>query len=895
MRQNGFFICVLLLCAVFACGAAAEEMYFEESFLPAGGTQEQIFDEAFFGGEDFFPAEPPAPDGEAEEPGEDGAADRSVVSIPNEESVKQNYDWQKAPANVTAEPLKENTVLLAWEHAADKLPKNVLYYVYERQADGTGTQVGKTAKKTLTLKNVPGGSHKYFVRAEYVNAKKERELYGARSAEKSVTVASALWQKAPALTAERTGDARVTLTWAKDTGASSYQVKVWHGGELVLTKDNVTSGTYTDTSAVAGKNTYEVRAYNGAAAKYGAAAKKTVTLPAEAWMTAPVVRKAVQLDAGTAKISFSHSSPAESYVIAGAGKTQTVAVGKLSRDAETGWFSVSVPLSGTGKKKVTVQPQGKNESGKTVKGTKSAAFQMVSLKETLLGATDVTAVADGNSVSVSWNNPNGNRIESDNFRIYLFNKSTKKLVKGTMQPDWTGVRCKINSVANGTYKVFVRILTGNDDDIADSLLYDTVNLEMPEVTVTGIAANDLKVTLSQTSVTLYEQTNTTKTLTATNSKGYDIVWSSSDPSVATVSGGKVTAKKGGTCYITAKTKVVVDSLTAYGTPVSCKVTVNPAVYRAVVIAEKNPHWNGYYDWYGRFHKQSFDAGVRFDNDRQYLETMLKGVGYSTVKTAVDISKAKTASLIKETFKDADKNDVSLVFFSCHGYVDRGAVSGALAYTDGTRLTATELAEMLESRIPAGRVAVFLGSCGSGALIEANGMTRRGEEENWGQPFIEAFADLGGTEDEELVARYDELSDLDSESKKSYYVMTAAERHESSSGREGSAAHCYNYFATWIGESAGYLRGGIYEDVPGKEGYIRYRKGKATSGEFSSPIPGDANGDRKIGFKECFNYVYDQRYNSTMGKLISYIAEEQYITMDTPLKYSSGADFPLFRR
>ena len=914
---------VFLLSLALLSGSLAEESFFEESFLEAAPAEESVFDEIFFPGEEFFSIDFPA----AEEEGE-GAAEaeaRSVLFLAPEATDSETYDWQKQPTEFAAVSAKANTVTLTWKPAVQKLPKNVKYYVYEKNSDGTGTQVGTANKGTLTLKNVPGGSHTYFVRAEYGNAKLERELYGVASDSQTIAVASELWKKAPQVTCERTGESRVTLHWEHDAGATAYEVTVWHGKELYTTRKNIKTGTYTDTAAVPGKNVYQVRAISGTA--YGKATKKTVTLPQEAWMTAPVVKAATQLNETDVKISFFHVSPAASYLISVGGKTQTVSLSDLSFDGAAQVFTCQVQgiLKGAGKKKVTVQPLGTNGK-KTVKGTKSAALTLTALKDTLLGAVDVQASADGNRVTVTLKNANSARLSKSNLRVYLINTATGayKSYKRNLTAGLTEGSVSISNVGNGHYKVFVRILTEDDDrdDLTDTYLRDVVNLEMPEVTVTGIEKANLALSLNRSALTLYEQTSTTAALTAswtgTKPSSSSVAWSSSDPSVASVSSaGKVTAVSGGTCYITARAKVTVDGLTAYGEPVSCKVTVNPAVYRAVVIGQKLPHWNGYYDWYGRFHKTTYDAGTRFNNDRLYMEKMLKGVGYTTVNSAVDISKDKTWELIKKTFADADRNDVSLVFFSCHGVTEEDEwvylsdygfyyYSGDLCFTNGEYMTPMELAYGLDSCIPAGRVAVFLGSCGSGASIETNGIASRGESESqpWGQAFIDAIAalDTAPAEDDEAdggeddaQSRYAEFQLYADGSAKTYYVMTAAEKHQNSSGTGDGSAHSHNYFATWVGESAGYLRGGIYEDVPNMPGYIRYRKGSAASGSFSSSIPGDSNGDKRVSFAECFSYVKNERTNSTLGKMITAGNIETGTVTDTPLSYASGGDFPLFRR
>ena len=85
--------------------------------------------------------------------------------------------------------------------------------------------------------------------------------------------------------------------------------------------------------------------------------------------------------------------------------------------------------------------------------------------------------------------------------------------------------------------------------------------EDPKVDVTGVS-------LSQTSVSLEvgASVNLTATVSPSNATDKSVVWSSSNPGVATVSGGAVTAVSAGEATITAS---------AGGKSATCKVTVTP--------------------------------------------------------------------------------------------------------------------------------------------------------------------------------------------------------------------------------------------------------------------------------------------------------------------------------
>ena len=76
-----------------------------------------------------------------------------------------------------------------------------------------------------------------------------------------------------------------------------------------------------------------------------------------------------------------------------------------------------------------------------------------------------------------------------------------------------------------------------------------------------------KVTLNKTSAKLYkgQSITLTATIAPSNATNKAVTWKTSDSSIATVSGGKVTAKKAGTATITAET--------VNGIKATCKVTV----------------------------------------------------------------------------------------------------------------------------------------------------------------------------------------------------------------------------------------------------------------------------------------------------------------------------------
>ena len=144
--------------------------------------------------------------------------------------------------------------------------------------------------------------------------------------------------------------------------------------------------------------------------------------------------------------------------------------------------------------------------------------------------------------------------------------------------------------------------------------------------------------------------------------------------------------------------------------------------------------------------------------------------------------------IRETFEDADENDVSLLFIATHGDISQtGDQAGSLSTIENTaegtawgRLYLYRLAlELLDVE---GEVRVFLGSCGSGAAVISDEDAREKDEarekeaEAFASAAVQAFADAA-EETGELSSRTGELR------KKRFRVMTAADYHQMSWGWE----------------------------------------------------------------------------------------------------------------
>ena len=151
----------------------------------------------------------------------------------------------------------------------------------------------------------------------------------------------------------------------------------------------------------------------------------------------------------------------------------------------------------------------------------------------------------------------------------------------------------------------------------------------------------------------------------------------------------------------------------YGQEVVCTVTVvNSTKYRALII--------------GEFNKSGANNDLPFAaNNLRGIETTLRnstvnGEKYSITSYKSNPSKSTIESAIKNTFKDATENDVSLIYIVSHGY-DKASVGGyhfgIPGYKSSNSSTFVRSSELMSwiSGIK-GNVVLILDSCQSGGFV-----------------------------------------------------------------------------------------------------------------------------------------------------------------------------------
>ena len=172
-----------------------------------------------------------------------------------------------------------------------------------------------------------------------------------------------------------------------------------------------------------------------------------------------------------------------------------------------------------------------NTSGSTI----STKYQ-VEVKSPVVSVTDITLNKTSATLNVGGTETLTATVAPSN--------ATNKTVT------WTSSNSSVASVSNGvvtakaagTATITVKTADGNKTATC------TVTVKTPTVAVTGISLNKTATTL-----TVGATETLTATVAPTNATDKTVTWTSSNPSVASVSNGVITAKSAGTATITVKT------------------------------------------------------------------------------------------------------------------------------------------------------------------------------------------------------------------------------------------------------------------------------------------------------------------------------------------------------
>ena len=583
IRCGALLLLALFFLIVHLSGMA--ESFTEEDFgAEALSSEEAVFMEEAFSSEeeDLFGAFSQTLFGEelsnSEDSGmvescEDEADDlnaRSVLMVPIEETDSNHVTetWQVRPKNlkVTAE---KNTVTVSWTPVLKSLPKNAMYYVYDIDlVTGAGLQVGKTRGNKLTIKNVSGGEHYYRVRAELIDPKTKKEMYGVFSIEwYAVTVDSSLWKEKPKVSAAIYGTS-IRLSWTVKEAAEAYQVTLYKYG-LPIT-EIVTEPVFVDEYPAPGKNAYTVTPVKGG--ELGkASAKKTIQYtPVESWQAPPEITKVIQTDEGRAVVRWKVTANAEYYILSGGKKKVTVAAAELAKN-RNGEYEYELETARSGKKTFTVTPEKRNEKGKLVKGKPSPGYPITLVKDPrTLPVSNVRAYAGLSSVRIEWEDYNP---YVDYFRVTLFSSYA----------DIKPIEC-YKTGSNTYHATFAKLNTGTYGYYITSVLFDgseirAVKPEVDTIKVITSGKNVNGVSLDKHTLTLQKgkSAKLTATVTPSDATNPGVIFASGDRKIATVDlNGNVKAVGVGKTTITVITRDL-------GFTATCNVDVIPVAVTSVSL------------------------------------------------------------------------------------------------------------------------------------------------------------------------------------------------------------------------------------------------------------------------------------------------------------------------
>ena len=223
-----------------------------------------------------------------------------------------------------------------------------------------------------------------------------------------------------------------------------------------------------------------------------------------------------------------------------------------------------------------------------------------------------------------------------------------------------------------------------------------------EVEVLAVPVESISISAAKESVEVGETLSLSVSIQPENATDRRITFMSSDESVLTVDDlGKVAAVGEGNAHIVA--------ISADGNHTSMlNLSVQPAAkrYRALLIGEQN--------------YASTVETVRVGSVRsvESMEALLKTARFAgaecETQVLMDQPRDRVVAGIRSMFKNAQPQDVSIVYITCHGFYRAGMTFFVMA--DGSVLSASDLEKELRA-IP-GEIILLADCCGSGGLLGA---------------------------------------------------------------------------------------------------------------------------------------------------------------------------------
>lgn len=289
---------------------------------------------------------------------------------------------------------------------------------------------------------------------------------------------------------------------------------------------------------------------------------------------------------------------------------------------------------------------------------------------------------------------------------------------GAIALNWSSSKSSVARVENGrvtaqgkgSCKIVGRAPDGSGKKV-------TLTLTVKEVPPASLS-------LSETSAILKagETLNLGYTLLPANATNPQVLWSSSAPDVAAVDAeGRVTALKAGSARVTCRAAANAKA------SASCLIKVEEAqsqgtVYRLYTVA------NAFYDGYDSLPAALIDQKLL---SGAFAYAKEAGMPVASVVNRQNLTGAQLKALMNAMAESgADEDDVTVFFYSGHGYDKTGALVGS----DRARVEVSQVRAYLD-RVP-GTVILMLDSCFSGQYAKGKSAVA---PEDYNQKVIDAFA------------------------------------------------------------------------------------------------------------------------------------------------------------
>ncbi len=245
------------------------------------------------------------------------------------------------------------------------------------------------------------------------------------------------------------------------------------------------------------------------------------------------------------------------------------------------------------------------------------------------------------------------------------------------------------------------VVTGLREGEANITVYGVSSQASCRVVVEFVPLENVQLVSSHLQLNVGDSVDVQVEFTPENASDRRLEFEVDDPEVAFVSSeGVLSALKEG------QTTLRITSWEGHTDRLTVSVGPAPVRYRALLVGEQNYP----------FREDAERNGS--ENSVNALASLLESGRFESsayvVRTASDLSRAELIAEIRKTFQNANEQDVSLFYITCHGNYTGGM--SFLELSDGSSLSVRDLER--ELRRIKGTVVVLIDCCGSGGAIGA---------------------------------------------------------------------------------------------------------------------------------------------------------------------------------